>query len=68
MHNGEEPRAKVGTELPTMLVCNRPDEGVLDEVVCPGLVAGQRTGIAPQPEDFSFEQSTEIVNLSRLCS
>jgi hypothetical protein len=36
MHKSEEPGAKVGTALPATLLGNRPDEGVLDEVVCPG--------------------------------
>src|SRR5689334_25267084 len=52
MHEGEEPGAKVGTPLPATLLGNRPDEGVLDEIVCPGHVAGQRKSIAPQPRDL----------------
>jgi hypothetical protein len=43
-------------------------EGVLDEIVGPGRVVGQGTSIAPQPRDFSFEKSTEIVHLTLQCS
>ena len=47
-----------------MLLCNRTDEGVLDQIVGPGHVVGQGTSIAPQPRNFFFEKSTEIVHLT----
>jgi hypothetical protein len=60
MHKGEEPGAKVGTALPAALVGNRPDEGVLDEIVCPGHVAGQRKSISSQPRDFFIREVDRI--------
>ena len=54
--------------LPATLLGNRSDEGVLDEVVCPGHVAGQRKSIPSQPRDFFFEKSTEFVHLTLRCS
>lgn len=33
MHKGEEPGAETGTPLPEILLRNRADEGVLDEIV-----------------------------------
>lgn len=68
MHKGEEPGAEAGAALPAMLHRNRADEGVLDEIVGPRHVAGQRTSIASQARDFLFEKPTEIVHLGRLCS
>jgi hypothetical protein len=41
MHKREEPGAEIRTALPAMLLCNRADEGVLDEIVGPGHVVGQ---------------------------
>jgi hypothetical protein len=55
MHDGEEPGAKVGTRLPAVLFGDSADQGVLDEVIRPWPVAGQRAGVAPQPQDFFFE-------------
>jgi hypothetical protein len=63
MHEGEEPGAEIGTALPEMLLRNRANESVLDEIVGPGNVAGQRKSIAPEARDFFFEKSTEIVHL-----
>jgi hypothetical protein len=51
-----------------MLLCNRTDEGVLDQIVGPGHVVGQGTSIAPQPRNFFFEKSTKIVHLTLQCS
>jgi hypothetical protein len=68
MRKGEEPGLEIGTALPVMLPGNRADEGVLDEIVSSGHVTGQRTGIAPQARDCSFEKPTEIVHPNRLCS
>jgi len=48
MHEGEEPGAEAGTLLPEILLRNRADEGVLDEIVSPGQVVGQPTSIASQ--------------------
>jgi hypothetical protein len=39
---------EIGTALPVMLPGNRADEGVLDEIIGPEHVTGQRTGIVPQ--------------------
>jgi hypothetical protein len=63
MHKGEEPGAKIGTPLPATLLGNRADEGILDEIVCMGHVAGQCKSIAPQPRDFFFEKSTNSLIL-----
>src|SRR6267378_1172021 len=68
VHEGEEPGAEIGTALPEMLLRNCADKSVLDEIVGPGHVAGQRKSTAPQARDFCFEKSTEIVHLRRLCS
>ena len=51
-----------------MLLRNRADEGVLDEIVGAEHVACQRPSIAPQARDFFFEKPTEIVHPSRLRS
>jgi hypothetical protein len=48
MHKREEAGAEIGTALPAMLLCNRTDEGVLDQIVGPGHVVGQSTSIAPR--------------------
>ena len=64
MHDGEEPGAKVGTRLPAVLFGDSADQGVLDEVVRPWPVAGQRAGVAPQPQDFFFEKPAKIAHSS----
>jgi len=38
MHEGEEPGAEIGTALPEMLLRNRADESVLDEIVGPDML------------------------------
>jgi hypothetical protein len=68
MHKGEEPGAEAGTPLPEILLRNRANEGVLDEIVGSGHVTGQRAGIAPQPRDLSLEKPTEITHHSGLWS
>jgi hypothetical protein len=50
-----------------MLLRYRADEGVLDEIIGPGNIVGQRTSIASQVWDFGFEKSTEFVYLSLQC-
>ena len=51
-----------------MLLRHRANEGVLDEIIGPEHIVGQRAGIAPQARDCFLKKPTKIVHLGRLWS
>src|SRR5438270_10785297 len=60
VHDGEEPRAQIGADLPQMFLAKRADECFLHEVIRPSRITGQCTRIAPEPRDFPFETMVKI--------
>jgi hypothetical protein len=68
VHYREEPTVEIAIALPPMLMLYRADEGVLDKIIGPEHILGQRAGITSQARDCFFEKPTEIVHLNRSCS
>jgi hypothetical protein len=65
VHYREEPSAEIAIVPPAMLLRYCAEEGVLDEIIGPEHIVGQRAGIASQARGFLFEKRTEIVHLNR---
>jgi hypothetical protein len=51
MHKGKELSLEIAIVMPAMLLRYRADEGVLNEIIGPEHIVGQRAGIAPQTRD-----------------
>jgi hypothetical protein len=69
-HKGKEPSLEIAIVMPAMLLRYRADEGVLNEIIGPEHIGGQRAGagIAPQARDCFLKKPTKIVHLGRLWS
>jgi hypothetical protein len=52
VHYREEPSVEIAVALPAMLLRYRADESVLDEIIGPEHIVGQRAGITSQARDF----------------
>src|SRR4029077_5617633 len=73
VHDGKEPRAKVGAAAIQVQFCPRTLEGVLHEIVGRCALAHQRSGVAPQPRNqldqalgFVHGEQAERVRYSKL--
>jgi hypothetical protein len=58
----KKPSPQIRAGLVQMLLCDRPQQAILHQVVGCCAIARERASIAPHPGNFCFEKSREIAH------